>query len=231
VGSVAPAQQVRRLTDVMLRLVPDSVRPLRVLLLGAHSDDIEIGCGGTLLTLVARHPGLAVHWVVFSAVGSRESEARRSAAAFLEGVGEQDVRVCAFRDGFLPYEGAAVKEYFEKLKQEIAPHIVFTHRLEDRHQDHRIVSELTWNTFRDHLVLEYEIPKYEGDLGHPNLFVPLSADVWRRKVGLLMEYFGTQRSKRWFGEDLFTGLARLRGIEAGLSEGGAEAFYARKLHW
>jgi LmbE family N-acetylglucosaminyl deacetylase len=202
--------------------------PLRVLALGAHSDDIEIGCGGTLLSLLDRHPGCAVHWVVFSACAEREREARTSAEAFLEGAAERDVRVGGFRDGFLPYDGAAVKEYFESLKKDIAPDVVFTHRLEDRHQDHRLIAELTWNTFRSHQILEYEIPKYEGDLGHPNVFVPLTTDVSQRKTALLMEMFGTQRSKRWFTEDVFTSLMRLRAIEAGLSDGYAEAFHCRK---
>ena len=213
----------------MLHLSLKQNAPLRLLVLGAHSDDIEIGCGGTVLALLEQHPASTVHWVVFSAVGEREAEARRSADAFLQSAGTRDIRTCAFRDGFLPLEGVAVKEYFETLKREITPDVVFTHRLEDRHQDHRCLAELTWNTFRDHVILEYEIPKYEGDLGQPNVFVPLEPELVRRKIDLLMECFGTQRSKRWFTEDLFAGLMRLRGIEAGLSTGGAEGFYARKL--
>jgi LmbE family N-acetylglucosaminyl deacetylase len=211
----------------VLRLDLPSSTPLRLLLIGAHSDDIEIGCGGTLLSL-AQSRAVSVHWVVMSANGERQDEARRSAAAFLECAVDQDVRIERFRDGFFPYDGEAVKAYFEGLK-EISPDVIFTHRLEDRHQDHRLLSELTWNTFRNHVVLEYEIPKYEGDLGHPNLFVPLTADVSRRKVELLMKLFGTQRSKRWFTEDLFTATMRLRGMEAGLDDGHAEAFYTRKL--
>jgi LmbE family N-acetylglucosaminyl deacetylase len=213
----------------MLQLGFDKQAPLRLLALGAHSDDIEIGCGGTLLSLLDRYPGSVVHWVVFSASGSREDEARRSAEDFLRAAGASDVRVRTFRDGFLSLEGIAVKEYFETLKAEITPDVVFTHRLEDRHQDHRYLAELTWNTFRNHLVLEYEIPKYEGDLGHPNVFVPLEPEIVTRKIRLLMEHFGTQRSKRWFTEDLFAGLMRLRGIEAGLPVGSAEGFYVRKL--
>jgi LmbE family N-acetylglucosaminyl deacetylase len=208
--------------------LPDG-RPLRVLALGAHSDDIEIGCGGTLLTLLRQQPGSEVRWVVFSAAGTRADEARRSAEAFLESAGAHDVSIGTFRDGFMPYEGAAVKEYFETLKSAAAPDLIFTHRLDDRHQDHRLLAELTWNTFRDHLVLEYEIPKYEGDLGHPNVFVSLEPPVWQRKLSLLMTFFGTQRSKRWFTEEVFTSLMRLRGMEAGLAGGCAEAFYARKL--
>ena len=176
-----------------------------------------------------RSRSVAVHWVVLSAEGDREQEARRSAAEFLGGAAERDVRTCRFRDGFVPFEGAAIKEYFEKLKTELSPDLVFTHRLEDRHQDHRLLAELTWNTFRDHTILEYEVPKYEGDLGQPNVFVPLDADIARRKLDLLMALFGSQRSKRWFSEDVFAALLRLRGMEAGLAGGLAEAFYARKL--
>jgi LmbE family N-acetylglucosaminyl deacetylase len=215
-------------TDRVLRLGLGAEQPLRLLLIGAHSDDIEIGCGGTVLSLL-RQRTVAVRWVVFSATGDRELEARRSAAAFLEGAAECDVRTCGFRDGFFPYEGAAVKEFFETLKTDMRPDLIFTHRLDDRHQDHRLLAELTWNTFRDHAILEYEIPKYEGDLGHPNLFVPLEADVSRRKLALLMTMFGTQRSKRWFTEELFAAVMTLRGAEAGLAGGHAEGFHARKL--
>jgi LmbE family N-acetylglucosaminyl deacetylase len=201
----------------------------RLLLIGAHSDDIEIGCGGTVLAFLQAHPDAVISWVVFSASGDRADEARRGAAAFTAGAATPAlVRIEQFRDGFLPYDGAAVKECFEALKKDVAPDLVFTHRLEDRHQDHRLLAELTWNTFRDHPILEYEIPKYEGDLGQPNVFVPLEEPIWRRKVALLLETFGTQRSKRWFTEDALAGLMRVRGLEAG-STGCAEAFYARKL--
>jgi LmbE family N-acetylglucosaminyl deacetylase len=213
----------------VVRLNLDTSQGLRILAIGAHSDDIEIGCGGTILTLLRDYPGSTVHWVVFSAVGEREQEARRSAEAFLESAAVKDVRTFGFRDGFFPFEGAAVKQCFETLKAEIAPDLVLTHRLEDRHQDHRLLADLTWNTFRDHMILEYEIPKYEGDLGHSNLFVPIAPELSHRKVSLLMSMFGTQRSKRWFAEDLFAGLMRLRAVEAGLAEGHAEAFHARKL--
>lgn len=202
-----------------------------ILALGAHSDDIEIGCGGTLLTLLQYHPGATVHWVVFSGDGQREDEARRSAAAFLQQAGQRHVDVCTFKDGFFPSQSAEIKEFCERLKTAVSPDVIFTHRLEDRHQDHRVLAELTWNTFRDHLILEYEIPKFEGDLGHPNLFVPLEASVSRRKIELLTTIFGSQRSRRWFTSDVFTGLMRLRGMEAGLADGWAEGFYARKLRW
>jgi LmbE family N-acetylglucosaminyl deacetylase len=201
--------------------------PLRVLALGSHSDDIEIGCGGTLLALKAAGRPLDVRWEVFSTLGERREEARASAEELLDGVARAEVVLHDFRDGFLPYTGAAVKEAVEAAKAH-APDLIFTHQRHDLHQDHRLLCELTWNTFRDHLVLEYEIPKYDGDMGVPNVFMPLDAETCRRKVELLMRHFGTQRSKRWFTEDVFLGLLRLRGMESGTSVY-AEAFYGRKL--
>jgi LmbE family N-acetylglucosaminyl deacetylase len=203
--------------------------PLRVLAIGAHADDIEIGCGGTLLRLVAEHPNLSVDWVVLSGLGERAGEAADSAAAFLQGAADTRVTVERFRDGFFPYLGGAVKEYFERLKSRVAPDLVLTHRLEDRHQDHRLVAELTWNTWRDHLVLEYEIPKYEGDLGQPNLFVPLTQDQCERKVELLRKCFPSQAGRAWFSDDTFMALLRLRGVESNAPGRYAEAFHARKL--
>jgi LmbE family N-acetylglucosaminyl deacetylase len=165
---------------------------------------------------------------VFSAPGRRGDEARRSAARFLRTAGAADVRLHEFRDGFFPHQGAAIKEVFEALKP-VAPDIVFTHHGADRHQDHRVVCELTWNTFRDHLILEYEIPKYDGDLTTPNVFVPLAPRHRRRKVALLRDSFPSQRRKRWFTAATFEGLMRLRGIECAAAEGYAEGFHARKL--
>jgi LmbE family N-acetylglucosaminyl deacetylase len=195
---------------------------LRVLAIGSHADDIEIGCGGTLLRL-ARESELDLHWVVLSATGERADEARASAEAF---GAEPDVQ--GFRDAFFRY-GPEVKEFFEELKGRFEPDLVLTHHGADRHQDHRLVSELTWNTFRDHLILEYEIPKYDGDLGAPNVFFELGEEAARRKVELLLESFPSQRGKRWFTEDLFLGLMRIRGMECNSPSGLAEAFYARKL--
>jgi LmbE family N-acetylglucosaminyl deacetylase len=212
-----------------LSLARDPRRPLRVLAVGAHPDDIEIGCGGTILRLVAEHPGLSVHWLVLSGLGQRAEEAADSAAAFAEGAGRVRVAVEGFRDGFFPYEGAAVKERFERLKDEVDPDLILTHRLEDRHQDHRLVAELTWNTFRRHLVWEFEIPKYEGDLGQPNLYVPLEPEVGQRKVELLRKCFPSQAGRSWFSDDTFWALLRLRGVEAGGPARFAEAFCARKL--
>ena len=202
--------------------------PLRVLCLGAHADDIEIGCGGTLFRLLAERSRVAVHWVVLCSDGRRAREARRSAARLLREAATSHVRIEGFRDGFLPHDGAAVKELFEQLKP-IAPDLIFTHYRHDLHQDHRVVSELTWNTFRDHTILEYEVPKYDGDLDRPNVFVPLSTAQRGRKVRLLLSAFPSQRRKRWFTAATFDGLMRLRGVECAAPEGYAEAFYGRKV--
>jgi LmbE family N-acetylglucosaminyl deacetylase len=207
---------------------PDAAPP-HVLVVGAHADDIEIGCGATILRLIADHPGLSVDWLVLSGHGERTGEAADSAAAFLAGASATRVMVEGFRDGFFPYDGGAVKERFEQLKTEVAPDLVLTHRLEDRHQDHRLVAELTWNTFRDHLVLEYEIPKYEGDLGHPNLYVPVTQEHAERKVELLRKCFPSQAGRAWFSDDTFWATLRLRGIECNAPGRYAEAFQARKL--
>ena len=199
--------------------------PLRVLAIGSHADDIEIGCGGTLLRLAAERD-LAVHWVVLSGSEARAEEARRSAEAFLAGT-SFEVDVQGFRDAFFRY-GGEVKEFFESLKA-VSPDLVLTHHGSDLHQDHRLAAELTWNTFRNHLILEYEIPKYDGDLGAPNVFVHLEEETARRKAALLLESCSSQRSKPWFTEDLFLSLMRLRGMEAASPSGYAEAFYGRKV--
>jgi LmbE family N-acetylglucosaminyl deacetylase len=202
-------------------------KPLTVLCLGAHSDDIEIGCGGTILRLLAERRRVTVHYVVFAANDKREQEALRCAQRLLKGA-TAHIRVESFRDGFLPFEGAAVKEVFEDLKR-VSPDLIFTHRGADAHQDHRLVSELTWNTFRSHCILEYEIPKYDGDLGQPNVFVGIPAAIRRKKVRLIMSGFPSQRAKKWFTESTFEGLMRLRGVECAAAEGYAEGFYARKI--
>ena len=200
----------------------------RVLCLGAHSDDIEIGCGGTILRLIESSADLEFYWLILSSNPERAREAQRSARAFLRRVRKKTIVVKSFRDGFLPYLGAPVKECFEEIKS-FAPDVIFTHTRHDLHQDHRLLCELTWNTFRNHFILEYEIPKYDADLRSPNFFVPLSPSVSRRKVEFLMRYFGTQRNKQWFSEDIFLGLLRLRGIEAASPTRFAEAFHCRKL--
>jgi LmbE family N-acetylglucosaminyl deacetylase len=203
--------------------------PLAVLCLGAHADDLEIGCGGTLLRLVAERRRVAVHWVVLSANPRRAREARRSATRLMRGAAKLEVDIAGFRDGFFPFDGSAIKERFEELKRRARPDVIFTHRGDDAHQDHRMVSELTWNTFRDDLILEYEIPKYDGDLGRPNVFVPLGPSVRKRKVRHLMSAFPSQRGKRWYSASTFDGLMRIRGVECAAPEGYAEAFHARKL--
>jgi LmbE family N-acetylglucosaminyl deacetylase len=203
-------------------------RPLEVLVLGAHADDIEIGCGGTILALAGREAPIRVTWVVFSAVGEREREAHASAEAFLKDAEQTTVLVEGFRDGFFPYLGGQVKDRFETLKPSVTPDLVLTHRRDDAHQDHRLVAELTWNTFRDHFVLEYEIPKYDGDLGNPNLFVPLPAATCERKIELLLQGFPSQRQRGWFTPDTFWSLLRLRGVESASPTRFAEGFHCRK---
>lgn len=203
--------------------------PLRsVLVIGCHSDDIEIGCGGTILTLTRSVPDLNVTWVVLSAEGARSDEARSSADAFLASAGSASVDVHGFRDGFLPHLGAAVKEVFEALKVTIEPQIVLTHARDDLHQDHRLASDLTRETFRDNLILEYEIPKVDGDIGRPNLYVPLTSSIASEKVALLHEHHVSQAGKHWFDDETFLGLMRLRGVEAVAPERYAEAFTCRR---
>ena len=212
-------------------LLADGEKPGRILALGAHSDDIEIGCGGTILRLAAERRELEVLWVVFCASAERAAEARASAGAFLHGIPRVKVVVRDLRDGYLPYAGAIVKDEFEALKREFSPDLVFTHYREDRHQDHRLVSELTWNTWRDHLILEYEIPKYDGDLGSPNFFSSLPRSTLDRKIALLLEHFQSQANKPWFTGELFRAVARIRGMECVASEGLAEGFYCRKAQF
>jgi LmbE family N-acetylglucosaminyl deacetylase len=201
----------------------------QVLCLGAHSDDIEIGCGGTLLKLMGLYPHLKIYWVVLGASGKREQEACESAYSLLEGADQKKVIVKGFRDGFFPYIGMEIKEYFEELKREVSPDLILTHYRHDRHQDHRLVSDLTWNTFRNHMIWEYEIPKYDGDLGSPNVFVHLDDQVCHRKISHLLKHFPTQANKGWFTEDTFLSILRLRGVESNAPEHHAEAFYCRKM--
>ena len=201
----------------------------RILCLGAHSDDIEIGCGGTVLRLQEQFPDLEFHWLVFCSNPARAKEAQKSAAWFLRNASAKTIVIKSFRDGFLPYTGGEVKDCFEELKKTFAPDLIFTHTRHDLHQDHRLLCELTWNTFRNHLVLEYEIPKYDADLRSPNFFVPLTKTQASAKVRALMKYFGTQRNKHWFSEDLFHSLHRIRGIESASPTQLAEGFYSRKL--
>lgn len=203
-------------------------RAPRLLFIGAHCDDIEIGCGGTLIELLEQYPGAQVYWVVLSSGEKRAEEARYAARLLLRGVKKANVVIKHFRGGYFPSEVAAIKDYFEELKA-IEPDVVFSHCREDLHQDHRMVGELVWNTFRNHVILEYEVPKYDGGLGSPSVFVALSEGAVARKVDLLMTVFATQHDKQWFTPETFRGLMRLRGIECNAPSGYAEAFYSRKL--
>lgn len=203
--------------------------PQRVLCLGAHCDDVEIGCSGAIMRWLRDSPGVRFHWVVFSGSGQRESETRAAARRILGDVGSHEVEVLRFRESYFPQEYAAIKDRFEALRASGSPDLVLTHHLGDRHQDHRTLAELTWNTFRDHTVLEYEIAKYEGDLGHPNVFVPLEREVVEAKIDTLMTSFPSQHARRWFEPETFRGLMRLRGVESNAPSGYAEAFHARKL--
>jgi len=203
--------------------------PFNILCLGAHSDDIEIGCGGTLLRLIEEYPLLNVVWIVFGASGRRADEAQKSAKLFLTGVSERHIDVKGFQDGYFPYNGAVIKDYFEKLKSQFSPDLIFTHYRKDLHQDHRLIEELTWNTFRNHLILEYEIPKYDGDMGAPNYYVCFNETIAFKKVKYLNESFSTQREKYWFTDDTFLSLMRVRGIEARAASQFAEGFYAYKM--
>jgi LmbE family N-acetylglucosaminyl deacetylase len=209
--------------------LPADLRDPVVLCLGAHCDDIEIGCAGALMTLSERHPLLKMHWVVFTAEGQREAETRAAAQRLARRPDQITVEVHALRPSWLPTRWGEAKEVMESVRRRWQPHMIFTHRLEDRHQDHRTIAELTWNSFRDHLVLEYEISKYEGDLGQPNLYVPLSRRVAEAKVNMLMQCFPSQHGHDWFDADTFNGLMRLRGLECRAPERYAEAFHARKL--
>ena len=201
---------------------------LTILCLGAHSDDIEIGCGGTLLQLSQGDTKPKFHWVVFSAAGRRDEEARKAAELFTPGC-DKEVVVKDFRDGFLPFCGMQVKEFFEELKGRVNPDLIFTHWQGDAHQDHRLISELTWNTFRNHFILEYEIPKYDGDIGRANVFMHLESPSVRLKVDHLFAAFESQHAKPWFARETFLGLMRVRGMESNSASGYAEAFYARKV--
>jgi LmbE family N-acetylglucosaminyl deacetylase len=213
----------------MMRLDFAGRASLRVLALGAHADDIEIGCGGLVLELLARDRPVEVDWCVLSASPVRAREAEASAQAFLKGAAEANVSVAAFRDGYFPYDGADLKAWFETLKDRPRPDLILTHTRRDRHQDHREVCQLTWNTFRDHLILEYEILKYDGDLATPNVYVPLSEALLERKIAILLDTFATQRAKPWFDAESFRALARLRGVECASPTRYAEAFHAPKL--
>lgn len=206
-----------------------SAEKLRVLCLGAHSDDIEIGCGGTILKLIRENKNIRFYWVIFSADKKRTKEALDSAESFLKGVNKKQVKVLSFQESYFPYKGSEIKSYFDALREEYDPNLVFTHYRLDLHQDHRLISELTWNTFRNHMILEYEIAKYDGDLGCPNFFVILDRRICMKKIRLITENFKSQKNKKWFNREVFLFLLRMRGMEANAASGYAEAFYGRKI--
>ena len=206
-------------------------RPLEVLCIGAHCDDIEIGCGGTILSLQRRYPDCRIHWLVLTSVPTRREEAAASAKAFVREASRGEIRICELPDGLLPAYFAELKRRFEDLKSSIDPDLIFTHHGLDRHQDHNLVSQVTWQTFRDHMVCEYEIPKYDGDLSTPNLYVPLTESMATQKVDVIMRFFASQRSKSWFTADNLLAAMRLRGLESRAASGFAEAFHCRKLVW
>ncbi len=201
----------------------------KILCLGAHADDIEIGCGGTILQLAQEKPQAQFHWVVFSAQGQRANEAHRSAESFLSNITSKIIDVQAFRDSYFPFEGAAIKDYFVILKKKFDPDIIFTHFKKDAHQDHRLIGELTWNAFRNHLILEYEIAKYDADLGIPNLYVHLKENLVQKKISNICTSFKSQSDKEWFGEESFRSLMRIRGLESNSFSKYSEAFYCRKM--
>lgn len=203
--------------------------PQHILCLGAHCDDIEIGAGGTVLKLQQLYPAARFHWVVFSSEPVRAAEAQRSAERFLANASTKTVIIKDFRTSFLPYEWKEVKETFEQLKSQCTPDLILTHYRDDLHQDHRVVCELTWNTFRNHLILEYEIPKYDGDMGTPNFFVSINERQREQKIATILDCFASQSDKAWFTADTFRALMRLRGIECNAPGGHAEAFYCRKM--
>jgi LmbE family N-acetylglucosaminyl deacetylase len=205
----------------------DAIRS--ILCLGAHADDLEIGCGGTILEILTRRPGIDVHWVVFSANDIRAQEAQASAEHFLAAAGRKRIALQDYRDTYFPAAYESIKQYFEEIKRDVAPDLVFTHRREDLHQDHRLIADLTWCAFRDHVILEYEIPKYEGDLGAPNFFVPLEEAVCRRKIEAILASFPSQQNKQWFSADTYWALLRLRGVECNSPTRYAEAFHCRKV--
>ena len=213
---------------IAFRLDKEPRGPLTLLCLGSHSDDIEIGCGGTLLRLAAERP-VDVTWVVLCSNAARAAETRRSAMRFLRRARSRELRIETLRDGYLPAQWSQAKDIVESLKQPRQPDLIFTHERNDRHQDHRLVCELTWNTFRDHTIFEYEIAKYDGGLGQPNLYVPIKPAVAERKIAHLLAAYGSQRARRWFSADTFMALMRLRGLECNAEGGLAEAFHLRKL--
>jgi LmbE family N-acetylglucosaminyl deacetylase len=213
----------------MLKIEFEGKSPKNILCLGAHCDDIEIGCGGAILKFIQEMKDIKVHWVVFSSDDCRKKEAILSAEEFLKNVNYSNIKINNFRNSYFPYAGAEIKEYFETLKKNISPDIIFTHCRGDLHQDHRVINELTWNTFRNHLIMEYEIAKYDADLGSPNVFVSLDENICGQKINIISRHFKSQADKTWFSEDMFLSVMRIRGMESNSPSGYAEGYYCRKL--
>jgi LmbE family N-acetylglucosaminyl deacetylase len=213
----------------MIKLKIDNHKPLKILALGAHCDDIEIGCGGTIIKLLEENPAAEIYWIVFSSTPTREIEARNSALDYLKGHEKTHIEINKFRNGYFPYVASDIKEYFEYIKEKFNPDIIFSHYIDDKHQDHKTIADLTWNTYRNNFILQYEIAKYDGDLTTPNFYSPLNEQTVSKKITKLMEYFHSQKEKHWFTENLFDSLLRLRGIESASATGYAEAFHARKV--
>jgi LmbE family N-acetylglucosaminyl deacetylase len=204
-------------------------RKLKILCIGAHSDDIEIGCGGTILRIINEYEDIEMYWIILGSEGKRDTEAKKSANRFLHGVKYKHIFIKHFKNSYFPYYGEKIKDYFEFIKRRISPDIIFTHNRNDLHQDHRLVSELTWNSFRNHFILEYEIIKYDGDIGVPNYYVHLDEILCREKISIIIESFKTQTSKMWFTTDTFMSILRIRGVESAAPEKYAEGFYCRKI--
>ncbi|MCW3997876.1 MAG: PIG-L family deacetylase [Candidatus Bathyarchaeota archaeon] len=201
----------------------------KILCLGAHSDDIEIGCGGTILRIIKEVPEAQFRWVVFSGNKIRKKEALEGVSIFLSEIVSKKIDVHNFRESYFPFIGAEIKDCFEKIKKEFNPDLIFTHYKKDAHQDHKLISKLTWNTFRNHFIIEYEIPKYDGDLGTPNLYICLDEVIVKRKINYLYEAYQTQKKKPWFSEDSFRSILRIRGLESNSPTNYAEAFYNYKM--
>jgi len=204
-------------------------RRLEILCIGAHCDDIEIGCGGSLLALQKQYPQCRIHWLVLTSIPSRRQEAMTAMKKLVRVAARGNVRICELQDGFLPACFADAKTQFEAMKRLVDPDLIFTHHEFDRHQDHNLASEMTWQTFRDHMIWEYEIPKYDGDLVTPNLYVPLNASLAVRKVNVIVRTFRSQGMKSWFSAENLLAAMRIRGLESRASSGFAEAFHCRKL--
>ena len=201
----------------------------KILCLGAHSDDIEIGCGGSILKLLEEIEDVYIYWIVFSAGTTRAKEALKSARIFLTNARRKKIIVKRFKDGFFPYVGGTIKAFFEELKNKFNPDLIFSHYRHDLHQDHQLINELTWNTFRDHLIFEYEVIKYDGDIGNPNIFFQLDEETCQKKIKYIFESFKSQNKRGWFAEDVFLSTLRIRGLESNAQHKYAEAFFCRKV--